>query len=151
EEPEQNNGDPENGVDGKAGTVELFNGDKTYDGLILVNDPGNNSVYLMDKEATIVYDWELPNSMGNDVQLLPNGALLGSFIAEDPKIIYGGKAGKIQYINIDGSLEWTFDHSTEEYISHHDVELLPNGNIITLVWEKRTVEQAKEAGSKLDI
>jgi hypothetical protein len=34
--------------------------------------------------------------------------------------------------------------------THHDAELLPNGNIIAMVWEKRTSENAVQAGFMLD-
>ena len=105
----------------------------------------------MDKEATIVHEWELQSGIGNDVELLPNGQLLAILIADDPKIEYGGQGGKLQFVNPDNSVAWNFDYSTEEYIAHHDVELLPNGNVITIVWEKRTAEEANMAGSALDI
>ncbi|MBO0321713.1 aryl-sulfate sulfotransferase [Muricauda sp. CAU 1633] len=135
----------------KAGTVELLNTDLVYDGYILINDAGANRVYLMDKEATIAHEWELQSGIGNDVELLPNGQLLAILIADDPKIAYGGQGGKIQLINPDNSVEWNFDYSTEDYITHHDVELLPNGKILTIVWEKLSPADANQAGSSLEI
>lgn len=135
----------------KAGTIELLKKSEAYDGYILVNDAGNNRVYLMDKEAVIIYEWELPDAIGNDVELLPDGLLLGIFIADDPKIKFGGQGGRIQNINKDGTSIWNFDYSSLDYITHHDIELLPNGNIITIVWERKTEEQASLAGSKLEI
>ena len=143
--------DDPSGTGEKAGTVELINADLAYDGYILINDAGANRVYLMDKEATIVHEWDLQSGIGNDVELLPNGQLLAILIADDPKIAYGGQGGKLQFVNPDNSVAWNFDYSTEEYITHHDVELLPNGNVITIVWEKRTAEEANMAGSELDI
>ncbi|WP_418502164.1 aryl-sulfate sulfotransferase [Flagellimonas sp.] len=135
----------------KAGNIELYEKTATYDGYILVNDAGDNRVYLMDKDVIIVHEWDLQNGIGNDVELLPNGQLLGIFIAEDPKITFGGLGGKIQNINRERATIWNFDYSSIDYITHHDIELLPNGNIITIVWERKTEEQASLAGSKLEI
>ncbi len=135
----------------KAGTVEFFNADLVYDGYILVNDAGNDRVYLMDKESVILHEWDLPFGIGNDVTLLPNGQLLGIMKAENPIIEYGGQGGKLQFVNSDSSVEWNFDYSSEDYITHHDVEILPNGNVITIVWERRSIEEAELAGSSLGI
>lgn len=143
--------EPPSTVGDKAGTVEFLNEDLVYDGYILINDAGANRVYLMDKQAIIQYEWDLPNGIGNDVELLPNGQLLGILVTEDPKIQNGGQGGILQLINPDNSVAWNFDYATEDYITHHDVELLPNGNVITMVWEKFTAEDAAQAGSSLDI
>ena len=135
----------------KAGDVEVFNSDLIYDGYVLINDAGNDRVYLMDKKSAILHEWDLPTGIGNDVELLPDGRLLGIMKAEDPKIEYGGQGGKLQFVNPDSTVEWNFDYSSEEYITHHDVELLPNGNVITIVWEKKTMAEAELAGSSLEI
>lgn len=135
----------------KAGQVEFFNPSKVDDGYVLINDAGNDRVYIMDKEANILHEWDLPFGIGNDVELLSDGRLLGIMKAENPDITYGGQGGKLQFVNPDSAVEWNFDYSSPDYITHHDVELLPNGNLITLVWEQRTVEQAEQAGSSLTI
>ncbi|MGW9687235.1 aryl-sulfate sulfotransferase [Flagellimonas sp. 2504JD1-5] len=135
----------------KAGQVEFLNESLVYDGYVLINDAGNDRVYLMDKEANILHEWDIPSGIGNDVELLPDGRLLGIMKADDPQIKYGGQGGKLQYVKPDSTIEWNFDYSSEDYITHHDVELLPTGNLITIVWEKRTIEQAEAAGSSMEI
>lgn len=129
------------------GTVEVFNASLMYDGLILVNDAGKNTPYLMDKEARLVHEWTLTNILGNDAFLLPDGRLLASLEADDPKIRLGGKGGKLQFIAGDGTVEWNFDYSSEMAETHHDAELLPNGNVLAMVWEKKSLAEAIEAGS----
>ncbi|WP_411031128.1 aryl-sulfate sulfotransferase [Spongiimicrobium sp. 3-5] len=133
------------------GTVEFFNESLTEDGLILVNDPGNKRAYLMDRNANITHEWKLKGAPGNDMLLLPDGKLLASLKVEDPAIPFGGLGGVVQLINPDNTLDWDFFYSSEDYIIHHDVELLPNGNVLALVWERKTVEEAENAGSNLTI
>ncbi|MCL6264945.1 aryl-sulfate sulfotransferase [Flagellimonas myxillae] len=139
------------GVGEEAGTVEFLNEDLVSDGYVLINDAGADRVYLMDKNSIILYEWDLPFGIGNDVELLPDGRLLGIMKAEEPDIQYGGQGGKLQFINPDSSVDWNFDYSTPEHITHHDVELLPNGNVLTIVWERKTAEEAEQAGSSLAI
>ncbi|MDC6366572.1 MULTISPECIES: arylsulfotransferase family protein [Flavobacteriaceae] len=151
DDDDDDDSDPSSEVGKNAGDVEVFNSDLIYDGYVLINDAGNDRVYLMDKKSTILYEWDIPSGIGNDVELLPDGRLVGIMKADDPKIEYGGQGGKLQFVNPDSSIEWNFDYSSEDYITHHDVELLPNGNLITIVWEKKTMEEAELAGSSLGI
>ncbi|MDX1331474.1 MAG: aryl-sulfate sulfotransferase, partial [Robiginitalea sp.] len=133
-----------------VGSVEFLNPNLVDDHYILVNDAGANRVYIMDKEARLLHEWELTNNIGNDVFLLPNAQLLASLESDDPKIAYGGKGGRLQFVEQDGTVAWDFIYSTEEAETHHDAELLPNGNVIALVWEKRTEAEAAEMGFMMD-
>lgn len=132
------------------GSVEVLISDKVDDNYILVNDAGANRVYLMNKEARLLHEWKLTSNIGNDVFLLPSGKLLASLEVDDPQIKLGGKGGKLQFVAADGTVEWNFIHSSLEGETHHDAELLPNGNIIAMVWEKRSSESALQAGFMLD-
>jgi len=118
------------------GTVEILNNTKIDDNYILVNDAGANRVFLMNKEAKLLYEWTFTNNIGNDVYLLPNGKLLASLEADEPKIPLGGKGGKIQFIEPDNTPTWQFDYSSIDGETHHDVEILPNGNVIAMVWQQ---------------
>ncbi len=132
------------------GVVEVLNADKVDDNYILVNDASANRVYLMNKEARLLHEWTLTNNIGNDVVLLPNGKLLASLESDDPQIGLGGKGGRLQIVNPDETLEWDFIYSSLEGETHHDAELLPNGNIIVIVWERLATELATQAGFMLE-
>ncbi len=152
---EQISTDPENPIDKEQdfipeGVVEVINAEKIDDNYILVNDAGANRVYLMNKQARLLQEWSLTNNIGNDVFLLPNGKLLASLEADDPQIKLGGKGGRLQFVNPDGTLEWDFIYSSLAGETHHDAELLPNGNIIAMVWSRIPVEQTAQAGFMLD-
>lgn len=118
------------------GTIEILNIDKIDNNFILVNDAGANRVYIMNKDAKLLYEWSFSNNIGNDVYLLSNGNLLASLEADEPKIPLGGKGGKIQIIEPDNTTIWEFIYSSEGGETHHDVQMLPNGNIIAMVWER---------------
>lgn len=127
--------------------LEVFNASKVYDGYILVNDAGANRVYLMDKTTEIIHEWDLDGKrLGNDAFLLENGKLLIMLEAENPEITLGGFGGVLAIMDKNGTIEWSFEYSNENHIAHHDLELLPNGNILFLSWEKKSAEQAEMIG-----
>lgn len=132
-------------------TVEFLNRSLVDDNYILINNAGTNRVYLINKQGDSLYEWPLNSNIGNDVVWLPDQRLLASLEAENPKINFGGRGGKLQITDKDGNVSWNFDYSSEEAETHHDVEMLPNGNVIALVWEKRSAAEAENAGSNLGI
>lgn len=130
--------------------LEVLIPDLVYDGYILVNDALANRVYLMDKQATIVYEWNLNGKrLGNDVHLMPDGKLLAMLESENPQIELGGFGGLLAIIDREGTVEWSYEYSSENFITHHDAEMLPNGNILFMTWERRSLEEATEAGYAL--
>lgn len=131
--------------------VEVLNADLVYDGYILVNDASAaNRVYLMDKAGAIVFEWNLNGKkLGNDVRLMPNGKLLAMLEADDPQIGLGGFGGLLAIIDKEGTIEWSYEYSSENHISHHDAVMLPNGNILMMTWERKSVDEALEAGYSL--
>jgi outer membrane protein assembly factor BamB len=149
EEPQETKPDS---IEGNAGSVIFYNRNLIYDGYILIDEAQENRVFLIDKNGDLVFEYPLKGrKIGNDAVLLPNGSLLASIQAADAEITFGGFAGKIQVIGKDGETIWNFDYSKNGHTSHHDVELLPNGNIITIVWERMPQEVAIANGSNLDI
>lgn len=153
EEPEQVENEEEESEEANftpIGEVEIFNAEKVDDNLILVNDASANRVYLMTKKAELLHEWTLTNNIGNDVFLLPNGNLLASLESDNPQMPWGGKGGRMQLIQPDNSLEWDYILSNEEREIHHDIELLPNGNVIALVWERISSAEAVSEGFMLE-
>ena len=151
EDVEENPIDSLKTADGELGTVTFYNQDLIEDHYILVNDAAANSVYLMDKNADLIYNWPLADrKIGNDVLLLDDGTLLASLESDNPGFPFGGQGGIIQIIDKNGEALWNFDYSNTEHRSHHDVELLPNGNILAIAWEKMSAEEAIDNGYQLD-
>ncbi|WP_282075780.1 aryl-sulfate sulfotransferase [Maribacter aquivivus] len=132
---------------GETGTILLNNKSLAKEGYILVNESSDDRVYLMEKDsALIVHEWQLEFGLGNDVELLSDGRLLASLGVESPDFSFGGFGGIIQLINPDSSVDWEFTYANEEHIIHHDVEMLPNGNILAIVWDLRSTEELDAIG-----
>jgi len=120
----------------------------TYDseGQILYAPIYSLSTYLIDRNGTIINNWTSNNYPGQDVYMVDNGAILRT-----KRLAYlapGGAGGGIQKISKEGIILWDFDYYTDDYLSHHDIEPLSNGNILMIAWDIKTREEAIDEGRK---
>jgi len=117
--------------------------DENY--LFLIENGGTSS-YLINKQGDRLWTWDFDDNLGNDVELLENGQLLGIFKDDNRPFTLGGGSGIIKLFETNGSLKWQYTIADDNFLAHHDVEMLPNGNILVMVWERITVDQAQQAG-----
>ena len=126
---------------------------------LLKNDPGAFkgytlfapkhylATYLIDNAGRLVHSWtKSPYEPGQSVYLLGNGHLLRCCFTKGRGFTRGGEGGRVEEYDWDGKLVWQFNYSTDTYMTHHDIEPLPNGNILMLAVEKRTYQQCIAAG-----
>lgn len=79
--------------------------------------------------------------------LLENGNLLRSDYAIKPDIIIGaGDTGRVEMFDWNGTRIWNFVYANSTQCIHHDIEPLPNGNILMIAWELKTRDDAIDAG-----
>jgi hypothetical protein len=124
----------------------------TSDGGYTLFSPDLSTItYLIDYEKEVVHTWESEYTPGHSVYLLENGNLLRpAFLGAHPIFLSGGMGGGVQIIDWNGLVIWDFKYSSETYLSHHDIEILPNGNILMIAWEAKSKEQAIAAGRDPD-
>jgi hypothetical protein len=121
--------------------------DKTSKGYILYSPLLSTKTFLIDKKGRVVHTWTSDFGPGASVYLLENGNLLRC--ARQPKVQTfrgGGHGGRIQEFTWDGKLIWDWVIASEDRLQHHDIEPLPNGNVLLIAWERKTYKQAVEAG-----
>ena len=104
-----------------------------------------------DMAGEVVHRWESGAAPGGTVYLLDNGHLLRGLRLEDNKVFYGGGiAGRLEELDWDGNVVWTYTLSSEDLMFHHDIEPMPNGNVLLIVWEFRYREDAIAYGRAPD-
>lgn len=127
----------------------IFDTSSIDDNPILINDLLTRNLILMSKTGKILYDWPVGiRGFWNDIILLPDGKLLATFKAKINSSIPGWFGGVIELIDKTGKAIWNYNLADGNTILHHDVEILPNGNILALVWDK---VRGTEYGYKLDV
>lgn len=106
----------------------------------------NTTTYLIDPDGEKINTWESNFTPGNSAYLLENGNLLRTANINNQKFTLGGTGGRIQEFNWEGEIIREYSYSNNMYCQHHDLELLPNGNLLMIAWEFKTQTQAIQAG-----
>ena len=128
-------------------TVGLFkNSPQAFPGYTLFAPKHHTLIYLMDNEGRAVHSWKSQYEPGQSVYLLENGHLLHCCFTRNRGFTRGGEGGRLEEFDWDENLVWEFEYSTDQYLSHHDVKPLPNGNVLMLAVEKKTYEECLAAG-----
>jgi len=120
-------------------------------GYTLFSPMPSTTSFLIDNHGREVHTWESPGGHrpGLASYLLEDGDLLRTAnIAQQAVGDFsgGGTAGKIERIGWDGAAEWSWEYSSIDYITHHDIEPMPNGNILAIAWEDKSEAEATQAG-----
>ena len=101
-----------------------------FGGYTLWSSLGHSDTYLIDRNGQLAHRWEMP--AWTHSKLLENGNLMvASF-------------DHIHLVDTAGKLLWRYK---PEYLLHHDFLLLPNGNVLLLLKEIKTAEDAVAAGA----
>lgn len=115
-------------------------------GYILTHSTSGTPTYLMNLDGQIVHEWD------------GDFATLHTYLQDDGRVFRlerdpdfpvfegGGQTGIIREYTWEGELLWDYKYATEEHLFHHDIELLPNGNILAIAWEVKTKEESIAAG-----
>ena len=64
----------------------------------------------------------------------------------NPSFAAGGQGGIIERMNWNGQMTWSYVISSSNGNQHHDIRMLPNGNVLAIVNELITEEEATAAG-----
>jgi hypothetical protein len=121
-------------------------------GYVFFNPLLSYTTYLVDVDGKVVHAWESEYESGGGAYLLDNGHLLRGGQEPDPPVFSGGgQAGHIQELTWDGEVVWDFLFADDDHLLHHDMAVLPNGNILAIAWEAKTAEKAVEAGRRPEL
>jgi len=132
------------GLSAKRGLI--LNTESATTGVVLFQPSASTKTYLMNSNGEIVHQWSCElNSMQS--YLLENGHLVRLERDLDfPTFAAGGQSGRIREYDWEGNQIWDFELANEKELIHHDIEIMPNGNILAISYDAKTKEEAIEAG-----
>ena len=136
---------PEEAAPARRGLVR--SGPGAFQGYTLLAPLNSRTTYLLDMQGEVVHRWQSSTSPGGGLYLLENGHLLRLGRIDDaPRFHGGGIGGVIEELDWEGNVVWSFRQADDYQILHHDIELLPNGNVLAIAWEHRYRDDAIEWG-----
>ena len=111
-------------------------------GLRIFQPVGPHTTQLIDNQGNIVHSW--PGTGNLSAHIEADGTLVRNLATGSLSI--GGATGRIQRLDFNGNIIW--DHLVDgpfQY-THHDIEPMPNGNILIIAWDSYTVADAINQG-----
>ena len=135
----------------------VFAQDDIFEGYTLftpqIGFGGETNTLLIDNDYNIIQSWShnngpsgMPYLIKGDEPGLENSLLLYSFRVDNPTMQSGGVGGGIHCLNWEGNILWEFILSDDDFQQHHDIEPLPNGNVLLIAWERKTASEAYAMG-----
>lgn len=126
----------------------VFNKPGSHDGYTLITEE-TGTTYLIDNEGRTLHGWASQYGAALSVYLLDNGDIIRAARTSGNQwggIFVGGVTGRIEQVSWNSALIWDFQLNNSKYILHHDLEPLPNGNVLAIVFEKMTATEAIDHG-----
>ncbi len=134
-----------------VGTIDL-DFDQVQEGYTLFSPLNSFETYLINNCGEIVNQWVSTHTPGNEVFLDEEGRLWRAGKANvSDGIGAGGRGGVIEVFDWNGGLIWSMTRCNSLECMHHDFKRLENGNLLILVWDLYTAEEAIEAGANPDL
>jgi hypothetical protein len=112
----------------------------------LISVRTSNDSYLMAPDYTILKTWHGASPPAAFAYLLEDGSLLRPCGDTSATWGSGGAGGRIQRINASDVVVWDYLFSDSLRLQHHDVEHMPDGNVLLIAWERKSQAEALAAG-----
>tara|TARA_B100000315_G_scaffold116522_1_gene106854 strand:+ start:7547 stop:9256 length:1710 start_codon:yes stop_codon:yes gene_type:complete len=107
------------------------------------------TTYLMDTDYNAVHTWSHDRGPASMPYLLPDSSIIYPYRVPFPTMTNGGVGGGIRGITWDSTILWDYTVSDDIYQHHHDVEPLPNGNVLIIAWERKSASEAYAMGRQV--
>jgi hypothetical protein len=120
-----------------------------FPGETLVATASGNDTRLLDLNGSVVQTWNGSGRPSSFAYLLEDGSILRPTLDTGGSFSGGGIGGRIQRIDATDTIVWDYYFSTSEFQQHHDIQPMPNGNVLVIAWERKTNAEATAAGREL--
>jgi Spy/CpxP family protein refolding chaperone len=131
-----------------------INDPRALQGYTLLASLQSTKTYLIDMQGKVVRTWDSKHTPGASAYLLENGHLFRTASLGGETMAFGGgpgAGGKIEEFTWDGQLAWDFKFYNPKQLPHHDAIKMPNGNVLMIVWDKKTTQEALAAGRRPEL
>src|SRR5438132_6075055 len=155
--PAQSKDDTARKGEPKPAAVKLglsINDPKACQGYTLLATIESSQTYLLDMQGKVVRTWESDCSPALCPLLLENGHLLRPGSIGNDSRVFGpgpGVGGRVQEFTWEGELVWDFRFFNARQLPHHDLTRLPNGNVMMIVWDRKTAKETLAAGRRPEL
>lgn len=119
---------------------------QVFDGLTLYNSLYSQTTKLVGNSGQTVNSWNCATTVAYMPYLMPDSTLWRPGVYSGASMRGGVYGGLIERYNWDGDIVQSFIWSGPNHQQHHDIEPMPNGNVLVLAWERKTQAEARAMG-----
>lgn len=101
-----------------------------------------STTYLIDEAGDVIHTWPGTATAAAAVYYLGDGELLRTRNTGGSPI----SGEELEVVSWDGTVLWNYQYDPADCDAHHDVEPLPNGNVLIVAWDYKTAAEAVAAG-----
>jgi hypothetical protein len=117
-----------------------------FDGQTLISPMMTHDAHLLDMDGSVLKTWHGSDTPTSMAYLMSDGSILRPCDDACSQFPTSGAGGRIQRIDVYDNIVWDYLCCTEDYKQHHDIEPLPGGNILAITRERRSHQEALDAG-----
>lgn len=115
-------------------------------GNTLISVLTSRDTYLIDLDYTVLQTWTGSSAPATFAYPLGDGAIIRPCVDPGGSFSGGGMGGRLQKIDATNTIVWDYYFSTTDYQQHHDIQPMPNGNVLVIAWERKSQAEAIAAG-----
>ncbi len=113
---------------------------------LLVTSTSTTTTTAFDSAGVAAKTWVGASGGASVAYLRGDGSLVRPTVYSAGAYNGAARGGRIQIFNSAGTLTSDLVVATTQYQQHHDIRLMPNGNILCIVWEGHTQAEGTAAG-----
>ncbi len=139
-----------------AGTLRLFiaiaavsnlaTAQSPWNGLTTISPNNSDTTTAIDLDENVVMTWVGADRPSSFAYILPDGSMIRPCRVDGGFFNVGGAGGRLQKFDPDGEVVWDYRMADAQHQQHHDIAVLPNGNVLAIAWELRTASEAAAMG-----
>ncbi|MEM7203998.1 MAG: aryl-sulfate sulfotransferase [Planctomycetota bacterium] len=107
------------------------------DGLRIYEPVRQGVVRMVDTNGAVVHEWATMGNRNGGMGLHVDGTLYRG--------VQAPPTGAVQKVGLDGKMQWLY-YSPAGLRTHHDIEVLPNGNVLMIAMELKSSAEAIAEG-----
>lgn len=114
----------------------IFTTEEALDGYTFFSPFSSTKAFMVDNCGRLINQWDRGSFPGLSAYFLESGLMMRTYKV-DPQgpFTSASNAGGLELVDWDNNTVWSYELNTSEELSHHDAVMMPNGNILMLVWE----------------
>jgi hypothetical protein len=129
------------------------NDERASPGYVLLAPYEQQYTYLVDLDGRVPHQWRTSTRPGNSQVLTERGELVraGNLEIDSGEFKNGhGAGGRLEALSWDGQTLWQRDFANDRHMQHHQIDVMPNGHVLAILWERISGPEVLAAGRDPD-